>query len=538
VTAESAQDTGRRTTDDPRDGEELPHASEGRPGTSTPAGRPQAPATDADLIPDGAIPRPADAPRLEPRPVYRPAIDPASAQVFGRPEGAEGSFGPAEGPRLPDPALRQVPPPDAILAEAYGRPADTAETLQRPPAEPAPEPDDDVDADPWRDPDAPVRLGPPLPGETQDGPLPPAPRLTLREVLFDRRVEPRALATLAAVAVVIGMVGGLVVALATSDTGSLTSRGVTLAQSSGDDELPSGAVARVADAVLPAVVSIQVAVGNDAGTGSGVVIDGAGYIVTNNHVISMAADNPDAKVQVTFDDGTKVPASIVGRDIKTDLAVLAVEDVDGLVVAELGKSDDVQVGEDVVAVGSPLGLSKTVTRGIVSALHRPMRLSGQGTDTDAVIDAVQTDASINPGNSGGPLIDMEGRVIGINSAIKSETGGSVGLGFAIPIDDVTAVAQELIRTGEMHHPDIGVNARSVVNDVASGAEIANVRQDSPAQRAGIVEGDVIVKVGDREVTSADELVVAVQQQKIGEPVTVQLVRNGRLVDVQVTPASD
>jgi len=252
----------------------------------------------------------------------------------------------------------------------------------------------------------------------------------------------------------------------------------------------------------------------------------------------MAAGNPDAKVQVTFDDGTKIPASIVGRDIKTDLAVLAVENVDNLVVAELGRSDDVQVGEDVVAVGSPLGLSKTVTRGIVSALHRPMRLSGQGTDTDAVIDAVQTDASINPGNSGGPLIDMEGRVIGINSAIKSETGGSVGLGFAIPIDDVTEVAQELIRSGEMRHPDIGVNARSVVNDVASGAEVANVRQGSPAQRAGIVEGDVIVKVGDREVTSADELVVAVQQQEIDEPVTVQLVRNGRLVDVEVTPLSD
>lgn len=513
MTAESVQHTGRRSDD----------ADASRPHAAGQSGE--------------AIPRPDDAPRLEPRPVYRPAVDPAAERVFGRPAGAEGSFRVPAPDNPPNPAIHHAPPPDAILQEAYGRPGDDAETLQRPPSTDQDEDAPVVDADPWRDPDAPVRLGPPSVAETDEH-LPPAPKLTLREVLFDRRVEPRALASLAAIAVAIAMVGGLVVALVTSDTGSLTSRGVSLSQTEGKSELPPGAVAAVADAVLPAVVSIQVTLGSDAGTGSGVVIDGAGYIVTNNHVISMAAGNPDAKVQVTFDDGTKVPASIVGRDIKTDLAVLAVEDVDNLVVAELGRSEDVVVGEDVVAVGSPLGLSKTVTRGIVSALHRPMRLSGQGTDTDAVIDAVQTDASINPGNSGGPLVDMEGRVIGVNSAIKSETGGSVGLGFAIPIDDVTAVAQELIRTGEMKHPDIGVNARSVVNDVASGAEVANVRQDGPAQRAGIVEGDVIVKVGEREVSGADELVVAVQKQRIGEPVTVQLVRNGRLVDVEVTPESD
>jgi len=485
-----------------------------------------------------AIERPADAPRLEPRPVYRPAVDPAAARVFGRPSGTAGSFTDAARARAAEPPVAHVPPADPVLAEAFGRPDDATETLQRPPAAPgadagneAPEPD------PWRDPSTPVRLGPAA-QQAGEQVLPPGRKLTLREVLFDRRVEPRALATLAAVAVAIGMVGGLIVALVTADNGSLTSRGVSLSQIAGDDELPTGQVARVADAVLPAVVSIQVTLGDEAGTGSGVVIDGAGYIVTNNHVVSMAASSPDAKIQVTFNDGTKVPASIVGRDIHTDLAVLAVEDVDNLTVAELGRSADVQVGEDVIAVGSPLGLSKTVTRGIVSALHRPMRLGGQGTDTDAVIDAVQTDASINPGNSGGPLVDAEGRVIGINSAIKTETGGSVGLGFAIPIDTVTQVAQELIRSGEMHHPEIGVNARTVVNDAASGAEVANVQADSPAQRAGIVEGDVIVKVGDRTVTSADELVVAVHEQRIGEPVTVQLVRSGRLVDVQVTPESD
>lgn len=483
-----------------------------------------------------AITRPADAPRLAPRPVYRPAVDARAAHVFGRPSGTSGSFGPDARAATADPRLRQAPPPDPVLGEAYGRPSASADTLQRPPHEPEPDVAENATVDPWRDPDAVARLGPALTESTSPD-LPPAPLLTLREVLFGRRVETRALTTLAAVAVVIGMVGGLVVAFVLSDNGSLTSRSVSLTQVAAG-ELPAGTVARVADAVLPSVVSIQVTRGDDAGTGSGVVVDGEGYIVTNNHVVSMAANNPDAKVQVIFNDGTKVPASIVGRDIKTDLAVLLVEDVDNLVVAELGRSEDVEVGEDVVAVGSPLGLSKTVTRGIVSALHRPMRLSGQGTDTDAVIDAIQTDASINPGNSGGPLIDAEGRVIGINSAIKSETGGSVGLGFAIPVDEVTRVAQALIRDGEIRHPDIGVNARTVVNEVASGAEIANVRQGGPAQQAGIAEGDVVVKVGEREVTSADELVVAVKMQQIGEPVTVQLVRDGRIVDVEVTPESD
>src|SRR5690606_10720782 len=144
----------------------------------------------------------------------------------------------------------------------------------------------------------------------------------------------------------------------------------------------------------------------------------------------------------------------------------------------------------------------------VSALHRPVKLEGEGSDTKAVIDAVQTDASINPGNSGGALVDMEGRVIGINTAIRSETGGSVGLGFAIPVDVVTDVAQTLIRDGVKHHPVIGLSARTkaVANEAMSGAEVADVVPGGPAARAGIVEGDVIVKVGDREVTGPDELV--------------------------------
>lgn len=491
----------------------------------------------ADSSTPGATPgAEPERPRLAPRPVYRPDIDPAAEQAFGRPSEVSGSFGPRSTPG-PRPPIR-IGPADAVLAEAFGRPAGEPDSLQRGPdgapvvtADTAPE-------DPWRDPAAPVRLGAPAQAPTAAPRPPDAPKLTVRDVLFGERVERKALATLAALALAIGLVGGLVATAATSDRGALTSKRVTLAQSDGGDDAPVGRIAEVAEAVLPSVVSIQVANGDQSGTGSGVVVDGAGYIVTNNHVVSMAATDPGGStIRVTFSDGTKVPAQIVGRDTKTDLAVLKTE-ARNLTVAQLGSSADVRVGQDVVAVGSPLGLSKTVTRGIVSALDRPVRLTGEGTDTDAVIDAVQTDAAINPGNSGGPLIDLEGRVIGINSAIRSQSGGSVGLGFAIPIDDVTAVAQELIRTGVMHHPDIGVNARTVINETTSGAEIANVRAGGPAEKAGIVEGDVIVKVGDRTVASADELVVAVHDQTVDRPVTVQLIRSGRPVDVQVTPTSD
>jgi S1-C subfamily serine protease len=395
-------------------------------------------------------------------------------------------------------------------------------------------------ADPWRDPEAVARLGAPAVPTPKPRTLPQAEKLSARDVLFGSRVAPKALALLALVAVVIGLVGGLVGRLTAETASTLTSRKVTLEQT-GDGTRPHGMIAQVANAVLPSVVSIRVTVGDNGATGSGVVIDGGGYVVTNNHVVSMAAQDKSNRsaIQVQFSDGTRVPAQIVGRDPKTDLAVLKV-DVKNLTVAQLGKSGNVQVGDDVLAIGSPLGLSKTVTSGIVSALHRPVKLEGEGSDTKAVIDAVQTDASINPGNSGGALVDMDGRVIGINTAIRSETGGSVGLGFAIPVDKVIEVAQTLIRDGVVHHPTIGLSARTkqVANEVMSGAAVADVVAGGPAAKAGIVEGDVIVKVGDREVTGPDELVVAVQSRDIGETVNVQLIRDGRQVDVPVTLESD
>ncbi|BDT96034.1 serine protease [Nocardia sputorum] len=482
---------------------------------------------------------------LGPRPVYRPHVDTHTARAFRRPSGLSGSFAEPLPLRKAGSASQSGPelqnrPPDAVLAEAFGRPEGSSELLQRDPdaaSGPAPVAGP---ADPWRDPEAVARLGAPAVPTPKQQTLPQAAKLSAREVLFGSRVAPKALAMLALVAVVIGLLGGLVGRLTAETASTLTSRKVTLEQS-GDGTRPHGLIAQVANAVLPSVVSIRVTVGDNGATGSGVVIDGGGYVVTNNHVISMAAQDKSNRsaIQVQFSDGTRVPAQIVGRDPKTDLAVLKV-DVKNLTVAQLGKSGNVQVGDDVLAIGSPLGLSKTVTSGIVSALHRPVKLEGEGSDTKAVIDAVQTDASINPGNSGGALVDMDGRVIGINTAIRSETGGSVGLGFAIPVDKMIEVAQTLIRDGVMHHPTIGLSARTkqVANEVMSGAAVADVVAGGPAARAGIVEGDVIVKVGDREVTGPDELVVAVQSRKIGETVNVQLIRDGRQVDVPVTLESD
>nr|WP_304598385.1 trypsin-like peptidase domain-containing protein [Nocardia sp. MDA0666] len=501
------------------------------------------PSASSDSAARGNL-RPSDAPVLGPRPVYRPDIDKHTARAFRRPEGQAGSFAShtqaAPAPRHDAPELVNRPP-DAVLAEAFGRPPGSDELLQRDPEAGADTPDPSAPVDPWRDPAAAARLGDPAIHTPAPQPLPPGVKLGAREVLFGGKVAPKALAILGVAALIIGVLGGLVGRFTAENTGALTSRKIALQQESNTDK-PHSQVAKVADAVLPSVVSIRETVGDNGALGSGVVIDGNGYIVTNNHVISMAAQDKSgrAKIQATFSDGTRAPAQLVGRDPKTDLAVLKV-DVKNLTVARLGKSSDVQVGDDVLAIGSPLGLSKTVTSGIVSALHRAIQESPEaGDDTAGAFDAVQTDAAINHGNSGGALVDGEGRLIGINTAIRSESGGSVGLGFAIPVDLVQRVSQTLIRDGVMYHPWLGVSAKTkqVENDVMSGAAVADVVGNSPAAKAGIAEGDVIVKVGDRQVTEPAELTVAVQSHQIGETVNFQLIRDGRQVDVPVTLESD
>ena len=287
------------------------------------------------------------------------------------------------------------------------------------------------------------------------------------------------------------------------------------------------------------MVTIEATSDTEGSQGSGVVVDERGYVVTNNHVISEAATNPSKfAMSVVFNDGTEVPANLVGRDPKTDLAVLKVDNVDNLVVARMGDSDKLTVGEEVIAAGAPLGLRSTVTHGIISALNRPVPLSGDGSDTDTVIDGVQTDASINHGNSGGPLINMSSEVIGINTAGKSLSDSASGLGFAIPVNEVKQVVETLIENGKISHPTLGLTARSVSNDLAKGAQIANVAAGGPAEQAGILENDVVIKVGDRTVADADEFVVAVRQLKIGEPAPIEVVREGRTVTLTVTPGAD
>jgi putative serine protease PepD len=488
-------------------------------------------------------------PRLAPRGLDRPAVDAESAAVFGRPEGVDGAF--AERGAANGRPTSLAPAPTAALAGAFGRPAAEVGPLQRPPGEQtAQHPDEDAfwdgptpgREDPWRRPESPVELGAPPSAGADPGPPPgPGARLSVREVLFGRRVQPRALVILGVVALLIGAAGGMIGRYTVEGANSLTDPGATLADVTESKERPLGSVSDLASRVLPAVVSLDVKVGDQGGTGSGIVIDPAGYVLTNSHVVAPAATTSGGSIQAVFHDGTRVPAALVGRDPKTDLAVLKVQ-VTNPRVAQFGTASSLAVGDGVIAIGSPLGLAGTVTTGIVSALNRPVRLDGEG-DGVAVIDAVQTDAAINPGNSGGALVDSTGAVVGVNTAIRSisgrqDEGGSIGLGFAIPIEDARVIAQELIQTGKVTHADLGVNVRSVTDGRADGAQVQNVVAGGPAAAAGIVEGDVIVKVANRTIAGADEMIVAVREHNPGDAVPVEVVRDGRPLTVTATLASD
>ncbi len=483
-------------------------------------------------------------PRLAPRPVSRPPVDPAQQRAFGRPDGVSGSFLGADKHRDQGEYTPRNLSPDPVLAEAFGRPYAGGDSLQRHPADAgALEAVREVDAedldDPWRDPAAAVALG--SPAVAPGGPVivqAPQGKLGVRDVLFGRRVSSVALVILAIIALVIGALGGVVGRKTAEVVEAFTTSKVTLETSDRPAD-PAGRFAEVASAGADSVVTIEATSDQSGSQGSGVVIDGRGYIVTNNHVISEAATNPAKyKMAVVFNDGKEVPANLVGRDPKTDLAVIKVDNVDNLSVAKLGDSEKLQVGEEVIAAGAPLGLRSTVTHGIISALHRPIPLSGDGSDTDTVIDGVQTDASINHGNSGGPLINMAAEVIGINTAGKSLSDSASGLGFAIPVNEVKDVVEKLIAAGKISHPTRGLTARSVSNDLASGAQIADVKAGGPAEQGGILENDVVVKVGGRDVADADEFVVAVRQLKIGEPAPIEVVRDGRRVTLTVTPIGD
>ncbi|MGV9412583.1 trypsin-like peptidase domain-containing protein [Nocardia sp. NPDC003693] len=361
-------------------------------------------------------------------------------------------------------------------------------------------------------------IGPGAPGQPGGYPGGPAPKKSMRTGLVAGAV---------ALALFSGGIGGAVGALATrADDGGTTITNALDAPRQVNEvaNAPAGSVQAVAQKVLPSVVMIRVAGNQAEGEGSGVVLSTDGKILTNNHVVSGAG--PNARMEVAFSDGSTAPATLIGADPVSDLAVIKVTDKKGLVPIELGASSNLQVGQSVVAIGSPLGLAGTVTTGIVSALNRPVSTSGEASSQGAVINAVQTDAAINPGNSGGALVDMNGKLIGINTAIAtlgvSESAGgqsgSIGLGFAIPVDQARRVADELIKNGRATYAQIGVKVRG--QDDVNGARVLEVTPDGPAAKAGLPNGAIVTKLDDQVIDSGNALIAAVRSHRPGDKVEV------------------
>ena len=297
---------------------------------------------------------------------------------------------------------------------------------------------------------------------------------------------------------------------------------ISLAQSDADlSSRPAGSIAATAAAVTPSVVSIAFSSASGAGTGSGFIIDSRGFILTNNHVVEGAVGG--GSLTVDLPDGRSFDAAIVGRNSAYDLAVIKI-DATNLPALQLGNSDGLVVGDTVIAIGAPLGLTGTVTTGIISALNRPVTAGGSG--ETSFINAVQTDAAINPGNSGGPLVNAEGRVIGVNSAIAtmsssmSGQSGSIGLGFAIPINQAKRIAEELIATGKSTNPILGVQID--MQSSVRGAVVTDVTAEGPADKAGLMSGAVVSKVDDRVVLNGTELIVAIRSHKPGDEVVLTL----------------
>lgn len=339
---------------------------------------------------------------------------------------------------------------------------------------------------------------------------------------------------LAGIALLVGLVGGLIGAglVDLADGTGRVSRGLegVSTQEAAPLEADNGSVPAVAQALLPSTVQIIAEYDGKAGgaTGSGFVLDREGHVVTNNHVVASAADEGGA-ILVIDHAGVRHEARVVGRSPVYDLAVLQVDGIGDAEPAALGGSRSLRVGESVLAFGAPLGLSQTVTSGIVSALDRPVTTSGESGDESSFINAVQTDAAINPGNSGGPLVNLSGEVVGVNSAIATTGGftaksGNIGVGFAIPIEQVRTTVDQILRTGKAEYPVIGAKVRTGGEGVEVGAEITEVMPDTPAARAGLKKDDVVTAVDDQPVTDGIALIVAIRTHLPGEEVAFTVLR--------------
>ena len=346
----------------------------------------------------------------------------------------------------------------------------------------------------------------------------------------NKGVTPGAVVILAIIA---GIIGG---ALGVNASGGFFGGKANLVSASNSIERKPDSVAGLANRVLPSVVSITTEAGS---SGSGFIIDSSGFILTNNHVVEEAA-LAKAKIIVTLNNGEDFESTIVGRDSSYDLAVLKIM-ATGLPALQFGDSDKVAVGDSVIAVGSPLGLSGTVTLGIISAKDRAVTAGGSAGES-SFINALQTDAAINPGNSGGPLIDTTGAVIGVNSAIATLSGslnsqaGSIGLGFAIPINQARKTADQLITTGKASYPVMGVSID--MNFAGPGAKVTTadgaILPGGPAQQAGIKPGDLIIEFGGKAINNPDELIVAIRARSIGDRVEVKYKRGSSTRSTTVT----
>lgn len=349
-------------------------------------------------------------------------------------------------------------------------------------------------------------------------------------------------------ALVLGLIGGVGGAAAFRGISGSDSTGSTISSlddDAGAKDLPPGAFEKVAKTVMPSVVQINVSGQSGKGSGSGIIISSDGQILTNNHVVAPAKDG--GSLNVAFNDGTFTSAHILGTDPVTDLAVIEAEDQDDLKPAKLGDSSDLTVGQQVVAIGSPFGLESTVTTGIVSALNRPVSSADESGQNPTIFPAVQTDAAINPGNSGGPLVDLDGQVIAINSAIRSSTkqssgaAGSIGLGFAIPVDLAKHVSEHLAEGEKVPHAQIGITVGSEVKKdqiTTAGAEVREVSSGSAGDKAGLEVGDIITAVDGNPISSSDALVATIRSFQPGDTIKVTVTRDDDQKTVDVKLGSD
>ncbi|WP_443057363.1 trypsin-like peptidase domain-containing protein [Streptomyces sp. NBC_00696] len=543
-------DTAAPSSAEPPAPAPLPRADASAPDASAPLGtRPapsalpaqapsdtsaSAPLTSADRLGTPVVPDPA----LAPVPEHLALAPVADLTPLTTTDSAlTATPNPAPAPiQSPDPAPAPVPEYPALTPATTTDPAPTP--VQNPdPAQartptPPSTPTSNPDPDPHPAPDPASTPTPPNPWHRYDpwAPQTPAPlQQTGASTSTHPRIRPRTLLTSAlALTLLAGSVGGVI--------GAYIERGgpggdIVLPQAGKDDGgRPAGSVAGIAARALPSVVTLRVSGDDASGTGTGIVLDGRGDILTNNHVVR--AGGGGGAISVRFSGGQTVKGEVVGRDVGYDLAVVRVHGVRGLRAMPLGNSDNVRVGDPVVAIGAPFGLDNTVTAGIVSAKERPVTTGGDASDGSDVsyLDALQTDASINPGNSGGPLLDARGLLVGVNSAIRSadeqdgegegEEGsqsGSVGLGFAIPVNQAKRVAEELINHGKATHPVIGVTLD--LDYAGDGARVAT-------PKAGLKAGDVITRVDGQPVHSGDELVVRTRAHRPGDHLRLTLRRGG------------